>query len=49
VSLLLVAGVVDTGGKIATSIINTSETSGKISCGVDDTSGKFATGAVDAH
>ncbi len=40
-------GVVDTGGKFATGINNTSETGGKMAAGVVDTGGKFAVGDVD--
>jgi hypothetical protein len=35
---------IDTGGKFATGINNTSETSGKFAAGFIDTYGKFATG-----
>jgi hypothetical protein len=38
---------VDTGGKFATSINNTSSTGEKFAAGVVDTCGKFATGVVD--
>jgi hypothetical protein len=44
-------GIVDTGGKFATGINNTSEFGGKtgsnFAAGVVDTVGKFATGVVD--
>jgi hypothetical protein len=36
---IFAAGVIDTGGKFATSINNTSETGGKIAAGVIDTGG----------
>jgi hypothetical protein len=38
------AGVVDTGGKFATSV---NSTSGKFATGINDTGGKFATGVVN--
>jgi hypothetical protein len=37
-----VAGIVDTGGKFATGINNSSETGGKFSASVVNTGGKFA-------
>jgi hypothetical protein len=40
--------VVETGGKFATGIKNTSETGGKICRWFIDTGGNFATGVVDA-
>ncbi len=40
-------GIIDTGGKFATDINNTSCTSSKFSTGVVDTGGKFSTGVVD--
>jgi hypothetical protein len=40
-------GIVDTGGKFATDIVNTNCTSGKICLGGVDTDGKFSTGVVD--
>ncbi len=39
--------IVDTGGKFATGINNTTETVAKFAAGVVDTGGKFATGVVD--
>jgi hypothetical protein len=44
---LFAAGLIDTGGKFAAGINNTSETGGKIAAGIIDTGGKFATGVVD--
>jgi hypothetical protein len=44
---LFAIGVINTGGKFATSIKNTSKTGGKIFASVVDTGGKFATGVVD--
>jgi hypothetical protein len=45
--LAIAAGIVDTGGKLATGVNNTSETDGNFAAGVVDTGGKFAAGAVD--
>jgi hypothetical protein len=39
---LFATGVIDTGGKFATGINNSSETGGKIAAGINDTGGKFA-------
>ncbi len=41
------SGIVDTGGKFATGINNTSGTAAKFAAGVPDTGGKFATGVFD--
>jgi hypothetical protein len=44
---LFATGVIDTGGKFATGINNTSKTGGKFAAGVVDADGNFATGVVD--
>ncbi len=44
---LFAAYIVDTSGKFATGINNTSETGGKFAADVVDTGGEFATGVVD--
>jgi hypothetical protein len=43
----LPSSVVDTGGKFATGINNSSETGGKFAAGVVDTGGNFAAVVVD--